>query len=189
MKIMIKTIVFCFISFMVATWFINQNNEGRLVPPTIDTLGSTMTASIAIDKTSPPCLQMYYCIEKYAREYDIPLDYAYGIAYCETRYEGPFDWDYDQAQGSSAGAVGPMQIMPQYADPYIDEEGWTRNDLMTDIEMNVKVSMRMLRKLKNIHGDWLLVFGAYNTGRPMINDYARRVYNYKPKFKLNEQSI
>ena len=37
--------------------------------------------------------------------------YAYGIAYAETRYKGPFHWNYNPAQTSCVGAEGPMQIM------------------------------------------------------------------------------
>lgn len=132
--------------------------------------------------SDPPSLQMYFCIEKYAEMYNIPKKFAYGIAYAETRYEGPFDWDYDHARTSSAGAVGPMQIMPRYADPYVDEKKWSTNDLKTNIEMNVKASMRILRKLHNTHGNWKLVFGAYNTGKPCINSYAELVYGYKPNW-------
>jgi len=144
---------------------------------------SPVYSSFRLVENAPPCLQMYECIEKYAREYDIPLDYAYGIAYAETRYHGPFDWKYNHARVSSAGAVGPMQIMPRYAHPYVDGE-FTRDELMTDIDMNVKASMRMLRKLYSIHKNWKLVFGAYNTGKPCVNGYAESVYNYKPNFNL-----
>jgi hypothetical protein len=47
-----------------------------------------------VDIYSPPSLQMYNCIEKYSVKYNIPRNYAYGIAYKETRYLGPFHWDY-----------------------------------------------------------------------------------------------
>jgi len=51
--------------------------------------------------------------------------------------------------------------------------------LRTDIEYNVKTSMKLLRRLYKIHGDWKLVFGAYNTGRPCVNGYAHKVYNHQ----------
>jgi hypothetical protein len=181
MKLMLKTILVCLVAAISAIWF------SYITSPVKKTPEINFNDLSPITKTSPPCLQMYYAIEKYAEEYKIPLDYAYGIAFCETRYKGPFDWKYNHAQTSCAGAVGPMQIMPQYAHPYI-EGPFTRKELMTNIDMNVKVSMQMLRKLKNAHGDWKLVFGAYNTGRPCVNDYAINVFNYKPKFKhSNEQ--
>lgn len=59
----------------------------------------------------PPSMQMYYSIEKYSDSFNIPKEYAYGIAYKETRYQGPFHWGYNYQQKSGAGAIGPMQIM------------------------------------------------------------------------------
>jgi soluble lytic murein transglycosylase-like protein len=187
MKTMVYSTVILFTTYLVAAWTMQPTTVIEHEIPLKESFKDTLT-TLYINQASPPCLQMYYAIEKYAPEYGIPLDYAYGIAYYETRYQGPFHWEYDQAKGSSAGAVGPMQIMPQYAHPYVDGP-FTVNELKNNIEMNVKASMRMLQRLKKLHGDWHLVFGAYNTGRPLINDYARNVYNYKPKFKLNGKSI
>lgn len=138
-----------------------------------------------ITQSSPPCLQMHYAIEKYAREYDVPLDYAYGIAYFETRYAGPFDWKYNHTKLSKVGAIGPMQIMPETArfiwtDPDIDQ-----NRLSNDIDFNVKTSMKILRHLYDRYHNWKLVFGWYNTGKPCINEYAVSVYNHKPVFKFS----
>jgi soluble lytic murein transglycosylase-like protein len=134
-----------------------------------------------IKTTDPPCLQMYFYIEKYAEEYNIPRSYAYGIAYCETRYNGPFHWNYKPSQTSSVGAVGPMQIMLPTAN-YINKNKTTKDELKNNIELNVKTSMKLLRHLKDTYHDWKLVFGCYNTGRPMVNDYAIRVYNFNPSW-------
>lgn len=130
----------------------------------------------------PPCIQLYEAIKRYAKEEGIPLKYAFGVAYAETRYEGPTHWKYRPGQVSSAGAVGPMQIIPRYGKHHVPERAITGEDLRTDIDLNVKVSMKMLRALKDRHGDWPRVFGAYNTGKPCINEYAKCVYNYKPLF-------
>lgn len=130
----------------------------------------------------PPCLQMYFNIEKYAEMYNIPKDYAYGIAFVETRYEGPFHWKYNQKQISIAGALGPMQIMPSTAELTWPDSTISNNRLMTDIEFNVHTSMKILRSLYNRYRDWKLVFGAYNTGSPCVNEYAQTVYSYNPKF-------
>jgi len=132
-----------------------------------------------IKRTAPPCIQMYDAIQKYAAEHNIPLRYAFGVAYAETRYRGPMQWGYNPGQSSGAGAVGPMQIMPQYGKKYADGRSATREDFRTNIDLNVMVSMKMLRHLKDTYGDWKLAFGAYNTGRPCVNDYALRVYNYR----------
>lgn len=142
--------------------------------------------STAITNDAPPCLQMYDAIIKYAEMYDIPKNYAFGIAYAETRYEGPFQWKYRHSQTSCVGAIGPMQIMPATARMMWPDSTFTNESLMKDIDFNVETSMKLLRRLQDKYGDWKTVFGCYNTGRPMINDYAIKVYNYKLKFNLHD---
>jgi soluble lytic murein transglycosylase-like protein len=121
---------------------------------------------------------MYYNIEKYSEKYRIPKNYAYGIAFKETRYVGPFQWSYVHSQESFAGAVGPMQVMPATA-KLMWKKVVPRKELRDDISLNVETSMMLLRVLYDKYKDWKIVFGAYNTGRPMVNQYAIDVYNYK----------
>jgi soluble lytic murein transglycosylase-like protein len=121
---------------------------------------------------------MYKYIKAYADTFDIPLRFAFGIAKVETGYKGPLHWRYRPAQTSSAGAVGPMQVMVATARG-LNKDNVTKDRLRTDIEYNVKTSMKLLRRLYKIHGDWKLVFGAYNTGRPCVNGYAHKVYNHQ----------
>ena len=132
-----------------------------------------------IDQASPPCLQMYRYIKAYADTFDIPLRYAFGIASAETGYQGPFHWKYNPSQGSSAGALGPMQIMLETARRN-NHDNVSRDQLRNDIKYNVKTSMKVLSKLHNKYNDWKTVFGCYNTGRPCVNGYAHKVYNYQP---------
>jgi soluble lytic murein transglycosylase-like protein len=120
---------------------------------------------------SPPCLRMYYSIEKYSEEFNIPKHIAYNVAYLETRYCGPFHWNYDPYLVSSAGAVGPMQIITRYAHKFAGKNV-TNKELMNDIEMNVMVSMKMLKKWNSMYNDWSLTCGSYNTGSPIVNSYA-----------------
>jgi soluble lytic murein transglycosylase-like protein len=131
----------------------------------------------------PPCVEMYYSLKKHAKDNGIPFKYALAIAYLETGYAGPLHWNYNPALGSDAGAVGAMQIMPQFAQYFVPERKITREELKHTIDLNVMVSMRILKKLKGMHGDWKLVFGAYNTGSPCVNGYAERVYNFVPAKK------
>ena len=93
----------------------------------------------SIDQGSPPSLKMYKYIKAYADTFDIPLNYAFGIAYAETRYEGPFQWKYNPAQTSPTGAEGPMQILLSTA-RYLNRDKVSRERLRTDIEYNVKYS-------------------------------------------------
>ncbi len=132
--------------------------------------------------TDPPCMQMYFHIEQYADSFNVPKRYAYGIAAAETGYRGPFHWKYNHAQGSSAGALGPMQVMLETARRN-NKDTVSRERLRNDIEYNVMTSMKVLRKLYNIYGDWKVVFGCYNTGRPCVNGYAQRVYSHQINWK------
>ena len=120
--------------------------------------------------TSPYSLQVYNSIEKYSNKYKIPKYIAYNIAFLETRYQGPFDWDYHGKLTSYAGAKGPMQIMPATAN-YIIGKNITKNEL--------------LNKLHNQYDDWAVVCGYYNTGYPQVNSYARYCAsnkNYKSRW-------
>jgi hypothetical protein len=133
-----------------------------------------------VNHNSPPSIQMAYYIQKYANQYNIPVNYAFGIAYAETHYQGPYHWKYNPHQVSCVGALGPMQIMPATGAGNWKGRTVTREMLLNDIEFNVHTSMKLLRKLHNRYSDWKLVFGCYNTGRPCVNDYAIKVYNFSP---------
>lgn len=130
-----------------------------------------------IRDTQITSLRMFHLIEKYSKENGVPMRIALGVAYEESKYQGPFHWNYNPALESSAGAVGPMQIMPSSASYFNDGVRPSRNELKTDIDLNVKISMRMLGYLKNKYGRWDLALGAYNTGKPCVNGYALRIVN------------
>lgn len=136
----------------------------------------------SVDIDAPTPLKMFNAIEKYSAIYDIPLKYALGVAYAETRYSGPFHWTYNPQQTSCAGALGPMQIMPSTANSIWDKD-IPKSELISDIDLNVETSMKLLRKLYDRYGNWKIVFGCYNTGRPCVNYYAERVYNFNPNIK------
>lgn len=125
---------------------------------------------------SAPAIQMYFYIKKYSKQYGVPEAYAFAVAYQETRYKGPLDLTYDHRLTSSGGAVGPMQIIPRYAHKFAGRTV-TSQELRNNIQLNVKISMKMLRKWYSIHHDWGLAAGSYNTGQAVMNDYARSVVN------------
>jgi hypothetical protein len=130
---------------------------------------------------SPPCVELYHSIEKYSLEYNIPSNIAFGVAFSETRYQGPFHWKYAHDKTSGAGALGPMQVMYSTAKGLFPRMNFTKEKLMKDIDFNVHCSMKLLRKLYNKYGDWKRCLGAYNTGKPCVNGYAIKVYNYQMK--------
>jgi len=120
---------------------------------------------------SPTSLIMYNLIEKYSKEYHVPRYVAYNVAYLETKYRGPFDWNYNPYLTSSAGAVGPMQIMPSTARG-LNRKKVSTNQLRTDLEYNIMTSMKLLSKNYRMYGSWAIACGCYNTGRPIVNDYG-----------------
>jgi len=130
------------------------------------------TQDIGGKSNSPYSLQVYTSIEKYSKEYGIPKYIAYNIAFLETRYQGPFDWDYKGKLISLSGAAGPMQIMPNTAN-YICGFNIGQNELLHNIDLNIQISMKLLNRLRGQYNDWGIICGYYNTGYPQINDYAK----------------
>lgn len=127
----------------------------------------------------PACLQMYYGIEKYSKKYNIPKQYAYGIAYKETGYRSPFQWGYNPNQISPTGALGPMQVLLSTAKWVWNDNSISKDKMLNNIEFNIETSMKYLNMLYKQYGDWKIVFGYYNTGYPIINSYALNVYQHK----------
>jgi hypothetical protein len=127
-----------------------------------------------IKTAQAPSLKLFYSLEKYSEEFDVPMEIAIGIAEHETGYGGPFDWDYNPALTSSANAYGAMQIQVPTAN-YFSDSVLTKHDLLHNIELNAMLSMKIISYLKKKHGSWELALGAYNTGRPIVNGYARSI--------------
>ena len=136
------------------------------------------------DMMSPTSLLMYQSIEKYSEKYNIPKYVAYNVAYRETSYRGPFDWTYKHNQTSSTGALGPMQILSSTAN-WIEGEKIDRNELKTNIELNIELSMKYLSMLYKRYPNWAVVCGYYNTGYPKVNyygSYCESNKDYKSKW-------
>ena len=125
----------------------------------------------------PPSIQMYHLIEKYSDEYDLPKWVIYNISYKETRYRGPLDWCYNPYRTSNSGSLGSMQIMPMTSRSINGEVSKTK--LKFDLEYNISTSIKLLKKLYEKWGDWEIVCGCYNTGKPIINEYARYCANFR----------
>jgi soluble lytic murein transglycosylase-like protein len=127
---------------------------------------------IGQSETALPCEKMYYLIETYSDSFCVPKYIAYGVAYKETRYRGPLDTLYNPFLTSHAGAVGAMQIMPRYAS-YFAERPVTKHELMHNLETNVWLSMKILSQHYERYKNWSIACGAYNTGKPILNKYAK----------------
>ena len=55
----------------------------------------------------------------------------------------------------------------------------TSTDLLTNMELNVETSMKLLNRLKRMYGTWELALGAYHTGRPIVDNYAKSIVKFK----------
>ena len=175
MKIFSKLIVLAICVFGF-TLFLGWYAETSRIEKSIENMGK-------ISKDMPPSMQLYYHIVKYSKEYDVPINIAFGVAHHESGYDGPFDWNYNPRLTSIANAYGAMQIQVPTANSFSDNKV-TRIDLLNNLELNVDLSMRILSYLKKKHGDWKLALGAYNTGRPIINQYALSIANFNTETLL-----
>ncbi len=84
-------------------------------------------------------------------------------------------WKYNPHQ-SSCCAHGPMQITVSTSN-MINGDKSSESKLKNNLEYNIKTSMKLLNKLYNKYNDWEKVCGAYKTGQPIINKYAKFCYN------------
>jgi len=117
-------------------------------------------------------LRMYRAIMLYSGMYQVPKHVAFNIAHLETTYRGPQDSTYNPSRVSKMGAMGPMQIRYKYAS-YFAERKVTKSELRDSIEFNVNLSMKILAQNYKRFKSWAKAAGAYNTGRPVINRYAK----------------
>ena len=143
-----------------------------------DYADQTLDFSSSNIEYAPPCVQLYALLEKYSNEYGVPFEIAIGVAREETGYLGPFHWAYEPDRTSYANAYGAMQIqVPTANDNWSDKV--TANMLLTDLDLNVHISMKLLARLRKKYGSWQVALGAYNSGRPIVNEYAVRIASGK----------
>lgn len=160
-------ILFCYFTIITGLGFyaftLNKNYKPQQIK---------LSYSSVYSNKVPLSLTIYALIEKYSLEYDIPKYVAYNIAYRETRYQGPFHWNYNPYQMSCVGAQGPMQIMIGTCNG-LNKSRYTKSELRQNLELNVKTSMKLLNRLYKKYKNWSVVCGCYNTGRPVVNEYAK----------------
>lgn len=163
-KVIITSLIFL-ISLITIIVGVNLfNNENRITNHIIEYKRNN-------GGNSPSSINMYENLEKYSDSFKIPKHIIYNIAYKETRYRGPFDWKYKHCLTSPVGAVGPMQVMPSTAN-MIHGKKISVKKLKNNIEFNIETSAKLLHKLFKKYGDWKIVCGCYNTGKPIVNGYA-----------------
>lgn len=137
----------------------------------------------------PESVKMFFYIEKYAAEYGIPKNIAYGIPYYESGYRGAADTTYNPKNKiSKSKAYGAMQLKRKTAE-FIADTVITKHDLLNNTELNVKLSYKLLSHLHKKYGNWKLAVGVYNTGKPIINTYVNKVIKFKYQKKINHGQL
>jgi soluble lytic murein transglycosylase-like protein len=121
-------------------------------------------------KMTPVSVQVYHYIKKYCKFYNVPERIAFKVAGLETSYKGPTT-KYKHNLVSNANALGPMQLMFTTAQ-YMSDTKITKNQVRNNTELNVKLGVKYLSYLHKRYSNWKVVLGYYNTGKPIINDYA-----------------
>lgn len=131
--------------------------------------------------------RLHDAIVLYADSFNVPLHIAFNMAYLETTYRGPLDSTYNHKKTSQCGAVGAMQIMPQYASHYAGFKV-TKQALRDSIELNVYISMKIMSENYKKTKCWKKAAGKYHTGKPCVDSYAKKavVKNYQSKWVCYE---
>lgn len=129
-------------------------------------------------KTLTQAQQLDFYLKKYSKQYNIPLKYCYNLAFAETRYKGPNHISWKPNHISSCNARGALQILPSTANR-IMKRRVNIDSLTNDIELNVIIGMRLLRRCKDKFGSWEKTFSFYNTGCTEVNQYALNIINRK----------
>jgi len=101
--------------------------------------------------------------DKVLSKYNVP---------CQLKYLAVIESSLQPSMVSTAGAVGPWQIMPDEAREYGLRTG--KHDERKDFAKSTTVAAKMLSKLYDHLGDWLLVIAAYNAGEGRVRQAIRK---------------
>ena len=148
---------------------------------TIKVKPTQVESRVTQKKTDRPSVKLYQYLIHYSEKYGVPFNIAYGIARKESGYLGPNHSSYNPAVIIGGGSnYGAMQVRTRTADHVWQTRGTTKHKLLNDLEFNVETSMKLMAHLKKRYGSWGLALGAYNTGRPVLNSYAKKILKFQP---------
>lgn len=114
-------------------------------------------------KNSPRYQRIFDMYDRILSKYGIPK---------ELKYLSVIESALNPNCLSSAGALGPWQLMPDEAQRYNLLRGG--RDLRTDFEESTVAASKLINSLYKTYGDWLLVLSAYNAGVGRVNKAIRQ---------------
>jgi len=91
---------------------------------------------------------------------------------CQLKYLAVIESSLQPSLVSTAGAAGPWQIMPDEAREYGLKVG--KHDERKDFAKSTTVAAKLLSKLYDHFGDWLLVIAAYNAGEGRVKQAIKK---------------
>ncbi len=116
-----------------------------------------------LEKSAYP-LEYTDLVNKAAKDYNLQPALIYGVIHTESRF--------DSKAGSSVGAVGLMQIMPETFDWLQEKRGeagkYTTEDLYTP-SVNIDYGSYLLRYFLDYYGNEKCAVAAYNAGFEVSN--------------------
>lgn len=124
-----------------------------------------------MDKQGAGLRKMKTWAKPYFNLYDVILENN-GIP-SQLKYLSVIESHLSSIVTSSAGAVGPWQIMPAEATRLGLK--LTPNDERTDYEKSTKAAATILKELYDEFGDWLLVVAAYNGGAGRLRQTIKKM--------------
>lgn len=154
-------------SYLIFNVAIPHLNEREILNINVD--------RVNIIKMSPPNLQVYHSINKWAPKFEVPYEYAYRMLIEETAYNNPLDITWKHYQVSYANAYGPAQVLLKTARWINNDNSISKSDLLHNVEFNVYTSMKLINWIYTQRKDWYLTFGWYNTGQWKVNQYSRNI--------------
>lgn len=124
-----------------------------------------------MDKQGAGLRKMKTWAKPYFNLYDVILENN-GIP-SQLKYLSVIESHLSSIVTSSAGAVGPWQIMPAEATRLGLK--LTPNDERTDYEKSTQAAATILKELYDEFGDWLLVVAAYNGGAGRLRQTIKKM--------------
>jgi membrane-bound lytic murein transglycosylase D len=124
-----------------------------------------------MDKQGAELRKMKTWAKPYFNLYDVILE-SKGIP-TQLKYLSVIESHLSSDVTSSAGAVGPWQIMPAEATRLGLK--LTPNDDRTDYEKSTQAAATILKELFDEFGDWLLVVAAYNGGAGRLRQTIKKM--------------
>lgn len=124
-----------------------------------------------MDKQGAGLRKMKTWAKPYFNLYDYILE-SKGVP-SQLKYLSVIESHLSSVVTSSAGAVGPWQIMPAEATRLGLK--LTPNDERTDYEKSTQAAATILKELYDEFGDWLLVVAAYNGGAGRLRQTIKKM--------------